>query len=93
MAPLNAWEEYLASRLSFPFEAEVAEFQESGPFRGGDHVQVVRISQVVDLYGVMVHVQVKGGHYNFALCDLQVVDRRSPNHQILDDYAVWFANR
>jgi Calcium binding len=93
MAALHAWDKYLARCLTFPLEAEVAEFQESGPFTDGDRVQVVHISQVDDLYGIMVHVQAKGGHYNFPLCDLEVVDRRSPNHQILDDYAVWFANR
>jgi hypothetical protein len=93
MASLDAWKAYLTRRMAFPFEAEVAEFQDSGPFSDGDRVQVVHISQVNDLYGIMVHAQAKGGNYNFPLCDLQVVDRRSPNHQILDDYAVWFANR
>jgi len=35
------------------------------------------------------------GHrkYVFPLCDLKAVDENSPNFQLTDDYAIWFANR
>ncbi len=93
MAALDAWEEYLKQHLSFPFEAEVSEFQERGPLRDGDRVQVMHISDVDDSRGVKVHARAKGRDYNFPLCDLEVVDKQSPNYQVVDDYAVWFANR
>ncbi len=93
MAAFNAWEEYLKRHITFPFEAEVAEFQESGPLQSGDRVQVVYISNADDLRGVMVHVRSKGQDYDFPLCDLGVMDKASPTYQVVDDYAVWFANR
>jgi hypothetical protein len=31
--------------------------------------------------------------HTFHLCDLAVVDDRSPNYQLVKDYRVWFANR
>jgi hypothetical protein len=93
MVALDAWDEYLTQHLTFPFEAEVAEFQERGPLRDGDRVQVLDISELDDSYGILVHVRAKRGEYDFPLCDLEVVDKRSPNYRVVDDYAVWFANR
>jgi len=92
-AVFDAWDEYLTQHVTFPFEAQVAEFQEHGPLQAGDRVQVIHVSALQDLYGVMVHARARGGEYNFPLCDLEVMDRRSPNYQVVDDYAVWFANR
>jgi hypothetical protein len=93
LAAFDAWDEYLTQHLTFPFEAEVAEFQERGPLRAGDRIQVLRISAVEDLYGVLVRVRARRGEYDFPLCDLEVVDKASSNYQGVDDYAVWFANR
>jgi hypothetical protein len=92
MAAFEAWDEYLTQHLTFPFEAEVAEFQERGPLQAGDRVQVLRTSTLEDLYGILVRVRARRGEYDFPLCDL-VVDKASPNYQEVDDYAVWFANR
>jgi hypothetical protein len=93
MAMLDAWEEYLAENLSFPFEAEVDEYQEKGPLQAGDRVKVTGIGLVDDLYGVIVDLRRGRRKYAFHLCDLAVIDERSPNHQIVDDYRTWFANR
>ena len=48
---------------------------------------------VDDLYGVIVRLAYGRRKYDFPLCDLEVTDKRSPNDQIVKDYAVWFANR
>jgi hypothetical protein len=93
MAALDAWDEYLTQHLAFPFEAEVAEFQARGPLQDGNRVQVIRISALDDLRGIIVHVQAGRGEYDFPLCELEVVDKRSSNYQAVDDYTVWFANR
>jgi len=93
MALLYAWEDYLNERLDFPFEAEAAEFQERGPLQAGDRVKVTGINLVDDLYGVIVDLRVGRRKYAFPLCDLEVTDARSPNDQLVQDYAVWFANR
>lgn len=92
-AALEAWNAHLRKVLSFPFEAEVAEFQERGPLQAGDKVIVQGISDVDDLYGVLVEIKHKRRIYHFPLCDLEVTDQKSPNHDFVQDYAVWFANR
>jgi hypothetical protein len=93
MALLDAWENHLVKHLIFPFEAEVSEYQASGPLRAGDRVTVRRISTVDDLYGIVVRVAHRRQLVAFPLCDLEVTDERSPNYQLVEDYGVWFANR
>ena len=46
-----------------------------------------------DLYGVIVRLAYGRRKYDFPLCELEVTDKHSPNYQIVDEYAVWFANR
>lgn len=89
----KAWEKYLQENLTFPFEAEVSEWQDRGPIKTGERVRVLGIELVDDLYGLIVAVKTKHGHYDFPLCDLEVFPDTSPNHQPMKDYAVWFANR
>lgn len=94
MDALGAWEEHLEEKLTFPFEAEVTEFQERGPLRGGDKVIVAGISDVTDdLYGIIVDLKVGRRKYAFPLCDLEATDKKSANYQLVNDYATWFANR
>ncbi|HLF73324.1 MAG TPA: calcium-binding protein [Anaerolineales bacterium] len=93
LGAFKAWEKYLKANLTFPFEAEVSEWQERGPLRAGDRVSVLRIEIVDDHYGLIVALKAKHGRYDFPLCDLEVIPDTSPNCQPVDDYAVWFANR
>jgi len=93
-AAFQAWETHLRQVLRFPLAAvEVAEYQEVGPLRAGDKVDVQRIIEVVDMYGVIVAVRHKRGSYHFPLCDLEATDKGSANHRFVQEYAVWFANR
>lgn len=93
MAVLHAWEEYLGEHLVFPFEAEISEYQDRGPLQAGDRVKVTGIGLVDDLYGIIVDLRVGRRKYAFPLCDLKAVDEDSPNYELVQDYAVWFANR
>lgn len=93
MGLLDAWEEYLSENLGFPFEAQISEYQERGPLQAGDRLKVTGIGLVDDLCGIIVDVRRGRKKSAFPLCDLEVVGKRSPNYQIVDDYAVWFANR
>jgi hypothetical protein len=93
MGMLNVWEEYLEENLSFPFEAEVDEYQERGPLQASDRLKVTGIGLVDDLYGIIVDLRRGRRKYAFPLCDLRVIDELSPNYQIVDDYRTWFANR
>lgn len=90
---MRAWCEHIETVVSFPFDAEISEFQERGPLRGGDQVRVLAISDVDDLYGLIVDVRSGRKKCAFPLCDLEVVDKESPNYQPVKDYCIWFANR
>jgi hypothetical protein len=92
-ALLEAWEEHLEENLSFPFEAEVSEWQGRGPLRTGDRVKVKSIFEADEDYGILVDVRRGREKFIFPLCDLEVTDEQSPNYQLVNDYAVWFANR
>lgn len=90
---MRAWCEHIETVVSFPLDAEISEFQERGPLRGGDQVRVLAISDVDDLYGLIVDVRSGRKKCAFPLCDLEVVDKESPNYQPVKDYCIWFANR
>ncbi len=89
----NRWGEYLSATLTFPFKAEVTEVQERGPLRDGDMLVVHEIESSEDMYGLIVKVTKGRKTYYFPLCDLTVADEKSPNHDPVQLYAVWFANR
>lgn len=88
-----AWSDYLEEHLTFPFEAEVSEFQARGPLQAGDRLKVTGIRDIEDLYGILVDMRMGPRKFVFLLCDLEAVDKKSPNYELTDDYAVWFANR
>lgn len=54
MAEMERWGAYLEEHLSFPFDAEVDEWQDRGPLQSGDRVSVKKISSIEDLYGVVL---------------------------------------
>lgn len=92
LAVFRAWHKHLEANLTFPFRATVSEYQR-GPVRQGDPVTVTGLVMLDDSYGTIVAVTHKRGVYELPLSDLQVAERASVNHQLVDDYAVWFANR
>ncbi len=57
---LHAWEDYLTEKLTFPFEAVIAEFQEYGPLHQGDKVRVYGIADVDEHYGLIARSRYKG---------------------------------
>lgn len=93
MDAFYAWEEYLSQHLTFPFAAEVAEFQDRGPLRAGDRVKVHGIEMTDDHYGVIVKLRRSRNVYHFPLCDLKMLGPDSPEKDLVQLYAVWFANR
>ena len=92
-AAYEAWQKHLQEVLKFPFEAEVLEWQERGPLRGVDKVKVTSVDEIVDPQGILVSLRHGRRKYEFPLCDLEVLDKSSPNYQPVKDYAIWFANR
>ncbi len=90
---MKAWRDHLESVLKFPFEAKIIEHQGYGRLRTGEQIIVQGIIMVDDLAGVIVAVKRKRESYHLPLCDLEVVDASSANHDFVQEYAVWFANR
>lgn len=93
MGQFRAWARHLQQTLKFPFEAEVAEFQERGRLRTGDILQVLNIEIVDDLYGIIVHCRRGREQIDAPLADLECTNQQSANYGPLRDYVVWFANR
>ena len=92
-AALEAWDKHLRQVLTFPFQAEVEEFQEKGPLRTGDKITVEKIdSYIDDLRGIFVKVTNKKSSYVFPLADLEAMDEKGLNFQSLRSYVIWFAN-
>jgi hypothetical protein len=90
----RVWRVYLRENLKFPFDAVVSEYQDRGPLHTGDRVRVRDLHSVIDdLYGLIAKIRSGRGATAFPLCDLEVVEKQSPNYQMVRDYAVWFANR
>ncbi len=83
---------HLTKSLLFPFDAEVYD-AEPGPVQIGDRVSVKGISGEDDLCGIIVAGKLGRRRYDLALCDLEVADAQSANHQVVDDYRTWFGNR
>lgn len=91
---MEAWEDHLHKVLHFPFEARVDEWQEPGSaLKTGAGVKVLGIHDMDEWYGLLVKVRHGRRTLYFPLCDLKAVDENSPNHDPVQLYAVWFANR
>ena len=93
LAAFNAWEKYLNESLSFPFKAEISDYQTKGPLQQGDKIRIHSIWGNDDLYGVIVKVRYGRKVYHCPLCDVEVLGETSKNFQVVVDYKNWFANR
>lgn len=59
----------------------------------GDEVMIHRIDDLDDLYGIIVDIEYKKGHFHFPLADLEAKEKKGKNYTPLKDYVIWFANR
>jgi len=92
LAVFQAWHAYLEERLVFPFAATVEEYQR-GPVRQGTRVTVLAITFLDETYGTIVAVKHKHGVNELPLCDLKAMEVDAETRQLVEDYAMWFANR
>jgi hypothetical protein len=91
-AVFRVWHAYLEEHLVCPFTATVAEDQR-GPVRQGARVTVLSITFLDETYGTIVAVKHKHGVNELPLCDLKATEADTETRQLVEDYAVWFANR
>jgi hypothetical protein len=92
-AALEAWYDHLEKKLTFPFEAELAEFETYGPIRPGDAVRVIAFNEIFEDYGILVDVKKGRARFQIPLADLEVKDQQAPQYRLVKDYAIWFANQ
>jgi hypothetical protein len=92
LAVFRAWHASLEEHLVFSFAATVEEYQR-GPVRQGARVTVLAITFLDETYGTIVAVKHKNGVNELPLCDLKAMDAVAETRQLVEDYAVWFANR
>lgn len=93
MAAMRRWSDYLRKTLTFPFNAEVVETSfERSPISYGDRLTVLGINSVDESYGVLADVKRGRESFVWPFCDIETIDKKSPNHDPLQLYAVWFAN-
>jgi hypothetical protein len=91
-ALLDKWEEYLSQTLQFPFETEVAE-TERGGLKIGTKIKLLALDDYDEMYGVFGVGKGAMGAVTYPICNLEAVDKKSENYELLRDYVVWFANR
>ena len=92
LAVFRSWHAYLEEHLVFPFAAAVEEYQR-GPVRQGTRVTVLAVTFLDETYGTIVTVKHKNGVNELPLCDLKATEADAETRQLVEDYAVWFANR
>jgi hypothetical protein len=82
----------LEEHLVFPFAATVVEYQR-GPVRQGVRVSALAITFLDEAYGTIVAVEHTQGVNELPLRDLKATEADTETRQLVEDYAVWFANR
>jgi hypothetical protein len=85
-----AWQEYLPTRITLPFEACIERNSLGSPALKGDFVTVVALTQYDALTGVLIQAKYKHQLIQFPLANLIVLNETSPNYSLIDDYKLWF---
>jgi len=93
MKCLQNWVNHLDKSLTFPIQAIVTESEDNWLIKSGDKVLIKSLPHIVDLYGIIATINLKGKKYQFPLCDLEVVDTKIADFQLIEDYRTWFGNR
>ena len=88
MKCFQAWDKHLEKKLSFPILAIVAESADSWIIKRGDKVQIKSLSEIVDMYGIIVAISRNGESFEYPLCDLKALDKKSKDYQLIQDYCV-----
>jgi len=88
-----AWKKYMENNLKFPFDTIVEFSEDNWKVKLGDKFRIKKISTVVGLYGIIAKGKINNETIEFPICDVEVIDSKSKNFEIINDYKVWFSNR
>jgi len=91
---LDAWALRIEQSIAFPFQAEIADWQEMASIvQEGDVVKVHSIDGIFDMYGIIVNTRYGRKKVAIPLLDLEPINISGEQRMLLDDYNVWFSNR
>lgn len=85
------WEEYLSENLEFPIQTEVVE-SPRGRIRNGAKIKLLDIEDYDDMYGIFGIGKHEREAITYPICNLEAINKKSKNYELLRDYAIWFAN-
>jgi len=85
-----AWNTWLETRIKFPFEACIERNSPGSPAIKGDFVTVTRLAQFDPLTGIQSEVHYRNFVLQIPIANLIVLNENSINHQLIDDYKLWF---
>ncbi len=89
---LDNWLDYLEKELVFPFEASIQE-SENLELQWKDIIQVKKIEDFADMYGILLEIRKGRRKYIFPLCDLEIMDKQSKNRFIIDAFLEWWTEK
>jgi len=90
----DKWYEFLKSELTFPFAAKIEDIDEFSKtdLEWNDIVNVKGIDNFIDMYGILVEIRKGRRKYIFPLCDLEIIDKKSNNYFIIDQFLEWWTD-
>ncbi|MGB0863393.1 MAG: calcium-binding protein, partial [Saprospiraceae bacterium] len=80
----ESWANYLDKSLSFPFNVKT--MGELGPIQ---KLQVLDVGFLDETHGVIMLVKKGKTKGSYPLADMEVVKKKTPNYQIVEDYLEW----
>jgi len=85
------WTKYLSENLKFPIETKVVE-SGKGKIRNGAKIKLLDIEDYDDMYGIFGIGKYEREAVTYPICNLEAIDKKSKNYELLRDYVIWFAN-
>lgn len=86
----SIWYNRLKDELVFPFEAKVVEVNDN--ILHGQKVVVTQVDNYIDMYGMLMEAKVGRRKYIVALCELDIIDKKSANYKLVEEYMEWWGN-
>ncbi|MCX6269912.1 MAG: hypothetical protein NTU44_01605 [Bacteroidetes bacterium] len=81
----TVWFNKLKDELTFPFEAK-ALFDDNNNIPYGTRMMVTQVDNYIDMYGMLIEVKVGGKKYFVALCEVELIYKKSNNYKLVNEY-------
>ncbi|MFA5813994.1 MAG: calcium-binding protein [Bacteroidales bacterium] len=88
-AKTDKWFEFLSSKITLPFEAKIKE-SENHELQIGEIIKVTKITDIVDMYGLLVEIKKGRKKFILPICDIEIVEKNSENYKLFDAFLEWW---